>query len=44
MAVVKKAIDTRKLQSAVNDFIKLYNVDIVTPTAQSDKRNPLHTN
>lgn len=38
MAVVKKAIDTKRLQSVVNDFTKLYNVDISTKSAQADKR------
>lgn len=39
MANIKKAIDTRILQILVSDFIKLYNVDVVTESALEDKRS-----
>ena len=39
MANIKKSIDTKILQILVSDFIKLYNVDVVTESVQEDKRN-----
>ncbi|MCM1306184.1 MAG: hypothetical protein NC037_02045 [Bacteroides sp.] len=38
MANVKKTIDTKILQILVSDFIKLYSIDVVTESAQDDKR------
>ena len=38
MANIKKSIDTKILQTLVSDFVKLYGIDVVTESAQEDKR------
>ena len=38
MANIKKSIDTKTLQILVSDFVKLYSIDVVTESAQDDKR------
>lgn len=38
MANTKKSVDTKLLQTLVSDFVKLYNIDVVTESAQGDKR------
>lgn len=38
MANIKKSIDTKILQILVSDFVKLYGIDVITESAQEDKR------
>lgn len=40
MSTIKKtkAVNTKRLSTAVTDFIKLYNIDLVTADPQNDKK------